>query len=117
MNLTYVVKEINLKLVTPTLQPLGEREVAGGYVSDMLSDVLANAPTGGVWVTTQVHLNVVAVAMHANLSAVIFASGREPKEAVIARAVQEEIPLYVSNETAFDIVGRLYQLGLRGRNA
>lgn len=117
MNINSIAKEINMKLVTPTLGELGTREVSGGYVSDMLSDVLANAPTEGLWVTTQVHLNVVAVAMHANVAGVIFASGREPSEAVIARAVQEEIPLFVSNETAFDIVGRLYHLGLRGRSA
>ena len=117
MNLNSIAKELNLKLVTPNLDELGSRDVRGGYVSDMLSDVLANAPTEGLWVTTQVHLNVVAVAMHANVAGVIFASGREPNEAVIARAVQEEIPLFVSPETAFDIVGRLYQLGLRGRSA
>ena len=46
------------------------RTVSGGYASDMLSDVLANAPWGGVLVTIQVHMNVIAVSVNAGLAAV-----------------------------------------------
>jgi hypothetical protein len=82
-----------------------------------LSDVLANAPAKGVLVTIQVHMNVIAIAVHADLSAVIFASGKTPEAAVIKKAVEEKIPLYVAQESAFDVVGRLYSLGLRGPHA
>ncbi len=39
-----------------------DRMVQGGYCGDLLSDVMANAPQGGVWLTVQAHQNIVAVA-------------------------------------------------------
>lgn len=90
-------------------------DVTAGFVSDLLSEVLAHAPRGGLLVTVQAHLNVIAVAVHAELSAVIFAAGRQPETAVIERAMREKVALYVSDLTAFEIVGRLYELGLRGK--
>jgi hypothetical protein len=89
-------------------------EITQGYASDLLSDVLANAPTGGILVTLQVHLNVIAVASHAGLQAVIFSSGRIPDEDVVEKATEEGLSLYASKSDTFEIVGRLYELGLRG---
>jgi hypothetical protein len=68
-----------------------------------------------VLVTVQVHLNVIAVAVHAGLAAVIFAQGRVPDEAVRARAVEERIALLGSSRPAFEVVGRLWELGVRGK--
>jgi hypothetical protein len=59
-------------------------------------------------------MNVVAVAVHAGLSAVIFSGGRRPEESVRGKAVKERIALYTSDDTTFDIVGKLYALGLHG---
>lgn len=116
MKLSDVVAKLGLQSLTPQVAN-GAADVTGGYVSDLLSDVLANAPKGGVLVTVQVHLNVIAVAVHAELAAVIFALDRVPDEAVRAKAVEEGIALYVSKSSAFDLVGRLYELGLRGPRA
>lgn len=114
MTANELAEALGLDRLTPELAEEGERDVAGGFVSDMLSDALANAPRGGVWVTTQTHLNVVAVSAHAELAAVVFAAGRRPEEPVRSRAVAERVPLYVANAPAFDLVGRMYALGLRG---
>jgi hypothetical protein len=111
-----IAAALGLEDLTPEIEGDGE-EVAGGYASDLLSDVLAHAPRGGVVVTVQVHLNVVAVAVHAGLAAVVFAMGRTPEDAVRGKAAEEGVRLYASKDTAFDIVGRLYALGLRGRHA
>jgi hypothetical protein len=92
-------------------------DLTQGYASDLLSDVLANAPSGGVLITLQVHLNVIAVAGHAGLAAVIFSSGRRPDDEVIDRSAQEGIALFSSAEDTFDLVGRLYSLGIRGASA
>ncbi len=104
---------LSLQDVTPALAG-GARDVTRAYVADLLSDALARAPEGGVLVTVQTHLNVVAVAAHAGLAAVIFANGRVPEPGVRARAEAERIRLFVARETAFDVVGRLYAEGLRG---
>ena len=116
MNLSEIVTRLGLENLTPQT-PLAGREVAGGHVSDLLSDVLANAPRQGLLVTIQVHLNVLAVAAHAGLAAVVFAAGRQPEESVRARAVEEGIPLLGSRAAAFDVVGELYALGIKGRHA
>jgi hypothetical protein len=89
-------------------------DISQGFASDLLSDVLANAPAGGVLVTLQVHLNVIAVAGHAGLAAVIFSSGRKPDDDIIARAADEGLALFSSPADTFDLVGRLYDLGIRG---
>ncbi len=116
MNLKDLADRLHLENLTPAV-PLEGRQVAGGHASDLLSDVLANAPRQGVLVTIQVHMNVLAVALHAGLAGVVFAAGRAPEAAVLAKAAEEQIPLLVSKEPAFDVVGRLYALGLRGRHA
>lgn len=117
MTLNDMAKALSLDSLTPTLPPDASAELSGGYVSDLLSDALANAPSDGVLVTVQVHMNVLAVAVHTELAAVIFASGRTPERAVIEKAIEERIPLYRSNESAFDVVGKLYAKGLRGPHA
>jgi hypothetical protein len=117
MRLNEIAEKLGLESLTPEIQASKEVDLREGYASDLLSDVLANAPHGGVLVTVQVHLNVIAVAMHAELAAIIFASGRIPEPEVREKAVEEGIALYLSNEPAFDVVGRLYNLGIRGHYA
>jgi hypothetical protein len=90
-----------------------DSEVAGGYVSDLLSDVLAHARQGDVWITLQIHQNVVAVASMKELAGVILVGGREPEEDTLRKAESEGIPMAVSNLPAFELVGRMYELGLR----
>ncbi|MBN1947011.1 MAG: hypothetical protein JW797_15155 [Bradymonadales bacterium] len=116
MKLSEITRALELVNLTPELEATtSEREITLGHVSDLLSDVLGYAPAGGVLVTIQVHLNVIAVAVHSDLAAVIFASDRVPEETVLERSIQEGLPLYSSNRSAFEIVGRLYEMGLRGR--
>jgi len=114
VKLNEIARELELGNITPELRPDESINVSFGHASDLLSDVLANATKGGVLVTIQTHLNVIAVSVHAGLAAVIFSSGRVPAEVVRARAVEERIQLYTSKQSTFDVVGRLYALGLRG---
>ncbi len=116
MKLRELATRLGLQNLTPEVDAAA-KDISAGYVSDLLSDVLANAPQGGVLVTVQVHLNVIAVAVHAELTAVIFALDRVPDDAVRTKAVEEGVALFVSPEPAFELVGRLYQLGLRGTHA
>ncbi|HOO17789.1 MAG: serine kinase [Phycisphaerae bacterium] len=113
MTLAEIAERLGLQNLTPEISPAAA-DVTGGYVSDLLSDVLANAPKGGVLVTVQVHLNVIAVAVHAELAAIIFASDRVPDDTVQAKAKEEGIALYCSKASAFEVVGRLWEMGVRG---
>jgi len=114
VNLKDIAERLSLDLLTPELANGPWPDVTRGFASDLLSDVLAHAPVEGLLVTLQTHLNAVAVASHAQLAAVVFTGGRRPDTAVRRKAVEEEIILFGSRETTFDLVGRLYVLGLRG---
>jgi hypothetical protein len=117
MNLETIARELGLEDLTPGLTGADAVEVEAGYASDLLSDVLANAPEGGLLVTLQVHLNVIAVAGHAELAGVVFTSGRRPDADVVEKALAEELHLYVTGADTFDVVGRLYAHGVKGRGA
>lgn len=116
MTLDEVSARLDLESLTPDLPGAGLREISAGYVSDLLSDVLAHGPQGGVLVTVQVHMNVIAVAVHAGLSGVIFSMDRRPDEPVRLKAVEEGVALYASHAPSFEIAGRLYEMGLRGNH-
>jgi hypothetical protein len=101
-------------LTTQASQAEGGGQITRAHASDLLSDVLANAPSGGLLLTIQVHMNVVAVAVHAGLAGVVFTSGMKPEAAVIGKASEENIRLYATGERTFDVAGKLFALGIRG---
>jgi hypothetical protein len=90
-------------------------EVGGGYASDLLSDVLANSASGHVWITLQAHQNIVAVASMKGIVGIILVSGREPQEDTLQKAADEAIPIMMTDLPAFEVIGRLYEMGIRGR--
>ena len=116
MKLDEIAERLDLRNLTPEIPGRASVDAARGHASDLLSDVLANAPGGSVLVTVQVPMNVIAVSANAGVLAIIFASNRAPDESVRAKAVEENIWLYASQDSTFNIVGRLYALGLRGRH-
>jgi predicted transcriptional regulator len=89
-----------------------EREVTGGYCGDLLSDVMANAPSGCVWLTVQGHQNIVAVAVLREIAAVIITGDRPPDADTLQRAEQERIPILLGDRTAYELAGELYALGV-----
>ena len=91
-----------------------DREITGGYASDLLSCVMAGAQAGNAWVTLQCHVNVVAVAALLDLACVILTEGVRPDEATLTRANEEGIPTLLSHESTFTVVGRLVRLGVAG---
>ncbi len=105
MNTETVVAKVGLEALVAALA----REVRGGYCSDLLSDVLAHAKSGDLWITHQRHLNVIAVGKLRDVAGVVFARGLRPSQDVIARAVAERVNLFLSTETAFEVAGRLHR--------
>jgi predicted transcriptional regulator len=94
-----------------------ERDVAGAYVSDLLSDVIANAQEGDLWITLQRHVNIIAVAHLKGLAAVVIVNSRQPEQETVTRAVEEQVPIVSTPLSTFDAAGTLYSFGLRGRRA
>jgi len=90
-------------------------QVTGGYVSDLLSNVMGFAAPGSIWVTMQGHQNIVAVASLAGLTAVVVAGGAAPEPETVAKAEAEGIVLMTTDMPCFELVGQLYRLGVPGR--
>ncbi len=85
----------------------------GGYTADLLSCVMAGAKHGAIWVTLQAHTNIVAVAALLEMSAVIITEGAQPDQSTIDKAQQEGVILLSTDKFTYEIVGRLWELGLR----
>lgn len=108
MTVREIAEKLNLKVFSGA-EGL-DREISGGYVSDLLSDVMGFAKDGSVWVTLQTHKNVMAIATLKDLAAVIIVKGFEPEEDAKAVSDQEDIPILGSGEQTFELAGRIYNL-------
>ncbi len=108
MNLKEMQEVLNLKLVTKSTNL--DREVRGGYASDLLSWVMAHAKENEVWITIQSHQNIVAVASLLNLAAIIVAENVKIEENTLKKAEEENISIYSSEKSIFELCGILYNL-------
>jgi hypothetical protein len=112
MKLNQIIEKLQLEIRTG-----GNRldvDVARGYASDLMSDVMANANEGDLWITLQIHQNIVAVAVMRSLAGIILVNGREPDAETIRKAKAEEVPILISTMPTFELVGRLFELGISG---
>ena len=107
----------SLKLAVATGEEWLERDVRGGYASDLLSDVLAHARKGNVWITLQIHPNIAAVASAKELCGIIIVQGRTPEAETVRKAAEERIPILVSRDSTYDLVYRLGELGVRNHES
>ncbi|PKQ64971.1 serine kinase [Labilibaculum filiforme] len=86
------------------------REIEGGYTSDLLSDVMGNADENQVWVTLQTHKNIMAIASLKELAAIVLVKGYEPEADAAKQSNVEGIPILSSTEEAFELSGKLFEL-------
>ena len=112
MKLTELIQKLNLSV--RSAKGHLEREINGGYASDLLSDVLANSKEGDLWITLQIHQNIIGVASMKDLAGIILVNGREPEPETVEKAEVENIPVMVSELPTFELVGKLYNLGVGG---
>lgn len=110
--LSELVKDVELKVLCG--EEHLDRLVTGGYVSDLLSDVMAHSKQGDLWITLQGHPNIVAVAVLKELSGIVLINKRQPDEETLEKAKTEKIVIMTSELPAFELAGKLYQIGLSG---
>ena len=108
MKLTTICDALNLKLDTEGIDI--NADATGVYISDLLSDVLAHAQEGDLWVTLQGHPNVVAVASMKAICCIIMVNNRVPEAETLAKAQEESIPIFTSEESTYWVAGKLYRL-------
>jgi serine kinase of HPr protein (carbohydrate metabolism regulator) len=103
-----IIKKLQLEVLTG--QETLDTEVTSGYTSDLLSDVIANSKEGNLWITLQIHQNIVAVAKLKDLAGIIIINKRQPDKDTLEKAAAESIAVMVSKEMAFEVSGKLYEL-------
>jgi predicted transcriptional regulator len=108
MKLKNIVETLELNVFTG--DHLLDREITGGYVSDLLSDVMGHASEGECWITLQSHMNVVAIASLKELSAILLVKNIQADEKVLKKAQEEEIPVLGTSDSTFIVAGKLFNL-------
>ncbi len=107
-----VEKLLALLQATPLSDSI-EAEVTGCYISDLLSDVLAHATPGVLWVTIQTHRNVISVASMKDVAAVLITCGRKPDPSILMEAESEGITILSTPLSTYEAAGKLWEAGVR----
>ena len=105
-------KDLVERLGLKPLSKFEERDVDGVFVSDMLSDVMAGAKSGNLWLTIQTHKSIVPAANLVDVAAIIITNGKSVPPDTIGLANRHNIAVLATDLMTFDLVGKLYSLGL-----
>ena len=109
------IQELIDKIGLKPLSKFEDRAVEGVYISDMVSDVMAGAKSGDLWLTIQTHKSIVPAANLVDVSAVIITGGKEVPAETIDFANKHDIAILSSALPTFALVGKLYELGVRAQ--
>ena len=105
-------QELIEKLDLKSLSKFEHRDVSGVFVSDMLSDVMAGAKSGNLWITIETHKSIVPAANLVDVSAVIISGGKQVPQDTVDLATKYDIAILSSDLPVFELIGKLYGLGL-----
>jgi predicted transcriptional regulator len=109
MKLQEIADKLELKGVTKVF----DKDVTGVYISDMVSDVIANAQAGNLLVTVQIHNNVIAAANLVDIAGIVVTQGKLPADDVAKMAEKAEISVFSTNLNRWQVATRLYEAGIR----
>jgi len=112
LKVTQIVEPLKAEIVVG--EKIAEQDIAGGYCGDLLSDCIANAKEGSIWVTIQSHPNVVAVAVLVGMPCIVICNYQEVNEETTKRAQKEGITILRTSLTSYQAVSVLYSLGIPG---
>jgi len=110
MTVNDLMERFDLKLVAG--EKGLDRQVEDGYCGDLLSEIMANAPEGSVWLTIQGHQNIVAVAVLREMAAIVVTGGQSADNDTLHKANQEGIPILLWPGSAYQLAGRLFSAGV-----
>lgn len=110
MKVKEVVERLNLKVASGN-DGL-DREVTGVYCCDLLSWVMSHASKGNIWITVQIHPNIVAVASLLELSCIIVPENIEIEGVTIEKSNQEAIPILQADVSSYELCLKLNDMGV-----
>lgn len=113
MQLNEVMKALNLEQVTSCADL--SKEVTGGYVSDLLSNVMGQAQPGMIWITMQGHKNIAAVGSLIGMAAVIVAGDSKVEEEAVKKGSENSLPIFKTALSSYEVAGKLFALGVTNK--
>ena len=107
------VQELAERLELKPATRIFDRDVTGVYISDMVSDVIANAKAGDLLVTAQAHSNVIAAANLIDTCAIVITQGKALGDEVVKMAEKAEISVFTTALNRWQMATKLYEAGIR----
>ena len=111
MTLQELIEKVGLR----PLSKFQDRAVTGVYISDMVSDVMAGAKSGDLWLTIQTHKSIVPAANLVDVAAIIVTGGKEVPAETLEFASKYDIAILSTALPTFPLVGKLYENGVRAK--
>ncbi len=108
MKVKDLIKKMKLKVVSG--KNFLDREIKGGYAGDLLSDVLAGSKEGDVWLTVQVHPNIVAVSAMKGHSAILITSSKKVEEETEQKANEEKVVMLSTDMNSFEAAAAISKI-------
>ena len=100
MNVNELKDKLGLEVVNPGDMT---REINGCYCSDLLSHCMSNITQGNVWITVQVNINIVAIAVLTELSAIVLSQDMSVDENVLNKAKEENVTILKSHLPSYEL--------------
>lgn len=111
MKLSEIARKLELNTVGQF--DLETKDITGVYISDMVSDIIANAKAGNLLVTIQIHNNVIAASNLVDLSGILVTQGKQPADDVVKMAEKADIPILSTDLNRWQVLTKLYEAGVR----
>lgn len=104
MKVKEFAEKLNMKILTGNSGL--DKEVSGIYVCDLLSWVMSHAGRENAWITVHTHLNIIAVALLAEIPCIIIPEETAVEEATLKKAVEEDIAVLSTGMSAYEVCWR-----------
>jgi predicted transcriptional regulator len=95
------------------MEKLESVSVPYAYASDLMSDVIAFCYPGALLITSSACFETLETAQLMEIPAVLFVNGKQPPDMTVSQAVENDIPLLLTEKSMFYTVGLLYEAGIK----
>ena len=109
MKLQDMISQLGLKALTR----VEDKDVAGIFISDMLSDVMSSAKAGDLWLTVQTHKNIVSAANLIDVAAVVVTHGKSVPQDTVDLADRFHVVILSCPLSNFELSAKLHSIGFR----
>ena len=104
MNVKEFAEKLDLKVL---VEGDTEREITGCYIGDLLSWVMGRAQENNVWLTVMGNVNAIAVAVLADVSAIVLTENSALDAEALERAKQRGVNIYSTEDNTYETAKKI----------